>query len=226
MKRYAIYYAPDPGPLADFTAAWLGWDPATGRRVAHPVIEGLPRPVAELTEAPRRYGFHGTLMAPFRLADPKGEVALYQACSALAMATLPLDLPGLRLSRMGGFLALTPQGDTPGLVDLAATILRRLNPLRARLTPDEIARRRPETLTMRQRAMLEQWGYPYVLDDFQFHMTLTGPLSDADLAATEAALAPHLVPLLPRRFEMRDFCLFGEAEDGMFRMVQSYSFIE
>lgn len=226
MKRYAIYYAPDPGPLADFTAAWLGWDPATGRRVAHPAIEGLPRPIEELTEAPRKYGFHGTLMAPFRLADPQDEVALYQACTALAASFRPFDLPGLRLCRLGSFLALTPQSDAPALSDLAAAIVRRLNPLCARLSAAEIARRRPETLTLRQRALMEVWGYPFVLDQFQFHLTLTGSLSAGDLAATENAIAPHLMPLVPRRFEVRDFCLFGEGEDGMFRIVQCYPLFE
>ncbi|HDR28083.1 MAG TPA: phosphonate metabolism protein, partial [Rhodovulum sp.] len=29
-KRYAIYFAPEPGPLAEFGAAWLGWDPLAG----------------------------------------------------------------------------------------------------------------------------------------------------------------------------------------------------
>ena len=43
-KRYAIYWAPEPGEFADQTAAWLGWDAARGCAVAHPDLPGLPRP--------------------------------------------------------------------------------------------------------------------------------------------------------------------------------------
>ena len=37
-------------------------------------------------------------------------------------------------------------------------------------------RRNPSALTSRQREQLERWGYPYVMEDFRFHMTLTGRL--------------------------------------------------
>jgi len=40
----------------------------------------------------------------------------------------------------------------------------------------ELARRRTLRLTAEQDAMLARWGYPYVLEDFRFHMTLTGSL--------------------------------------------------
>ena len=66
-SRYAVYYAPAPGPFAEFTARWLGWDAATGTEREHPEVPGLPLPVAEITATPRKYGFHGTLKPPFRL---------------------------------------------------------------------------------------------------------------------------------------------------------------
>ncbi|MGL6208804.1 MAG: DUF1045 domain-containing protein, partial [Paracoccaceae bacterium] len=69
MTRYAIYYAPETGDLADFTAAWLGWDPVLGQAVPHPQIEGRPHAVADLTATPRKYGFHGTIKPPFHLAE-------------------------------------------------------------------------------------------------------------------------------------------------------------
>jgi Protein of unknown function (DUF1045) len=92
------------------------------------------------------------------------------------------------------------------------------------LTPAEIARRRPETLTPRQRALLDVWGYPYVMEEFQFHLTLTGPLSAADLATTAEALAPHLLPILPRPFALQEFCLCGEDDGGMFHIIRRYAF--
>ncbi|PKP65441.1 MAG: phosphonate metabolism protein, partial [Alphaproteobacteria bacterium HGW-Alphaproteobacteria-8] len=69
MHRFALYYAPPPGPLADFAADWLGWDATAGREMPHPIVPGLPGPVEELTRAPRKYGLHGTLKPPFRLAQ-------------------------------------------------------------------------------------------------------------------------------------------------------------
>ena len=70
MKRFAIYYAPRGGAFADAAAAWLGWDLTRGRAVAQPDLPGLVDlpGLADLTAEPRKYGFHGTIKPPFRLA--------------------------------------------------------------------------------------------------------------------------------------------------------------
>ncbi len=46
------------------------------------------------------------------------------------------------------------------------------------MRPEEIARRMPESLDGTARSNLEKWGYPYVLNTFRFHLTLTGVLED------------------------------------------------
>ena len=66
FDRYAIYFTPQ-GSLAEAGAAWLGWDLARGRTVAHPDVAGLD--VAALTETPRKYGLHATIKPPFVLAE-------------------------------------------------------------------------------------------------------------------------------------------------------------
>ena len=100
FNRYAVYAAPQPGPLADFAARWLGWDPVAGEAVAHPEVSGLPRPVEALTASPRKYGFHCTLKPPFRLADGSSRAALEADLADLA-ATLPaVVLDGLGLHRV------------------------------------------------------------------------------------------------------------------------------
>lgn len=223
MKRYAIYYAPEPGPLADLAAHWLGWDAAAGRALPHPDLAGLPRPVAEITATPRKYGFHGTIKPPFRLAPGQSPEALHRACTDLAAHLAPVTLDGLHLSQLGGFLALTPQGGASALADLAATVVRALDAFRAPPTQAEIARRKPDRLSPRQRALLDQWGYPYVMEEFRFHLTLTGDLPPPEADAVAAALRPHLAPHLPRPFTIRDLCLFGEATDGMFRILHRYT---
>ncbi|MBC7141287.1 MAG: DUF1045 domain-containing protein [Rhodobacteraceae bacterium] len=222
MQRFAIYYAPPPGPLAEFAAAWLGWDAAAGRERAHPELSGLPLSVAEITATPRKYGFHGTLKPPFRLARGCTEADLRAGCAALANRLAPVSLPGLGLKRLGGFLALVPEGDAAPLDALAAEVVVALDGFRAPPDAAEIARRRPERLSEGQRALLARWGYPYVLDEFRFHLTLSGNLAPDIAEEVAEALAPHLAPILPKPFVVADICLFGEAADGRFRLLHRY----
>ena len=221
-RRYAIYAAPE-GALWDWGSQWLGWDARLGMMRLHPDVEGLPRPVAELTAAPRKYGFHGTIKPPFRLAPGTRAGDLHWAVGAQMLRLSPVVLPGLRLHRLGGFLALVPDGDDSALRAMAASVVDSLDAFRAAPTPDEIARRAPDRLTPRQRAHLDRWGYPFVMDEFRFHITLTGELAAAEVAAVRAALAPVLAPLLPRPFAVDSLCLFGEAEDGRFHLLHRYT---
>lgn len=223
FTRYAIYYAPPAGPLADFGAAWLGWDPRSGRRVAHPSLPGLPSPVAEITATPHKYGFHGTLKPPFRLADGFDVAELHNAAEALASSLAPVLLDGLKLDRMGRFLALVPEGDTTQLALLAARVVEALDAFRATPEPEELERRRAAGLDDRQEALLTRWGYPYVMEEFRFHLTLSGSLPDETAAEVARRLRPVLDPLLPRPFRIRDICLFGEGQDGRFHHLHRYA---
>ncbi|WP_417256610.1 DUF1045 domain-containing protein [Celeribacter halophilus] len=221
FKRYAVYYAPPPGEFGTFCAQWLGWDAAAGVERTHPDIGGLPRPVHDITATPRKYGFHGTLKPPFRLtgtrASLEADLETFAACHA------PVTLDGLTLTRIGSFLALTPTGDLAALESLAGEIVTALDPHRAPLTDADMARRRAAGLTERQDALLRQWGYPYVMEEFRFHLTLTGKLAETEAEAVKAALNPVLTPLLPVPFDIRELCLFGEAEDGRFHLLHRYT---
>lgn len=223
FERYALYYAPEPGDFADFAAAWLGWDPVTGRAVPHPQIAGLPAPIDQLTATPRKYGFHGTIKPPFRLAQGATVGDLTAACATLAARLAPVSAPGLDLVQLGGFLALVPRGAGTDLAQLAASVVRDLDPFRAPPTPEEIARRRPERLSPRQRELLARWGYPHVMEEFRFHLTLTGDVDPDIAAATRQSLGPLLEPLLPRPFVIGRLCLFGEQQDGRFRLLHRYA---
>lgn len=223
FRRYAVYYAPRDGAFADAVASWLGWDPVKGCAVAHPDLSGLPLPVADLTADPRKYGFHGTIRAPFRLADGIGFPDLQAEVAALATTLRPVTLPRLKLEVLKGFLALVPQGDEDDLLDLGARVVMRLDPLRAELTEAEVARRRPERLSPRQRELLGRWGYPYVLEEFRFHLTLTGGLEPATAGQVMAVLAPWLAPVLPAPFVIADLCLFGEDGAGRFHLLSRHA---
>ena len=219
-RRHAVYWTPPPGPLAAFGAAWLGWDPAEGAPGAPIDLPGLPRPAGEIVRAPRRYGLHATLRAPMRLADGVSPADARAAVEALAAILAPARCDGLRLAREGGFVALVPSGDPGELGALAARVVRATDPLRAPLDPAERARRRAGGLSARADALLGRWGYPHVMEAFSFHVTLTGPLDDAEGAAVEAALRPLVEPLLPRPFVIDAVSLVEEGEDGLFRVVE------
>lgn len=217
FTRYAVFVTPAPGPLADFCAAWLGWDAAEGVVRAHPDLGTLPRPVAAITATPRKYGFHGTVKPPFRLAEGSSEEGLRAALAALCTDAAPVDASRLEVAELGPFLALRPSGPVPDLDALAARVVADLDGFRAPPTEAELARRRAAGLSPSQEAHLTRWGYPFVMDDFHYHMTLTGPLPDDERGEVRAALAAHLAPLVPDPFPVTDLTLLGEGADGRFR---------
>lgn len=216
-RRYAVYYTPPQGEFADFGASWLGWDAGQGAAVPQPALAGLD--IAALTAEPRKYGFHATLKAPFRLAEGARASDLARAAQALAAQLGPVTLEGLVLTRIGPFLALTAQGDDGPLNALAAQVVEGLDPFRAPLTEAELARRNPDRLTPRQRALLDRWGYPYVLDEFRFHMTLTGALDPASMDAVTAQLGPRLA-VIPRPFTLDAISLMGEDASGRVHLIR------
>lgn len=222
IRRWAVYVAPRmASALARFGADWLGWDAQAGLMRDGLALPGLPRPRPALVEAARRYGLHATLKAPFPLAPDRVPTELDAAIAAVAGDFAPFPLP-LALASLGGFLALVPAGPSPEIDALAAACVTRLDSFRAALQPAERARRRPDALSAEQRALLEQWGYPFVLGEYRFHMTLTGPLPDDERAAAAAALAPLLDPILAAPLMVADICLFGEDGAGRFHLLKRF----
>ena len=215
--RFALYAVPDSEELADFGARWLGWDIRSGAAVDQFAVAGLD----DVTVTPRKYGFHGTIKPPFRL-DATGVDALQQAVAALAADAAPVATAGLRLATLGKFLALVPGGDTAPLGALAARCVRDLDHFRAPPTPAELERRRAAGLTVRQEANLSAWGYPYVMDDFRFHMTLTGQVAPKSVQFWSEA-ARGLLPAEPVPFTVDRLALVGERQDGWFETIHTYA---
>lgn len=220
MKRYAVYYAPREGPFAYRANEWLGLDPETGKGLPQPVLAGVGDPHA-ITAGARRYGFHGTIRAPFRLAEGVGEDHIRATVAALATRLAPVTCAGLRVEVLHGFVALTPLGCEAALLDLGAAVVEATDPLRAPLTTDEIARRRPDRLSPRQRELLVRWGYPQVMEEFRFHLTLTDPLENPK--PVRDVLQAFFAPVLPSPFVIEDLCLFGEDSSGRFRLLHRYT---
>ncbi|MEX0286514.1 MAG: DUF1045 domain-containing protein [Paracoccaceae bacterium] len=224
FNRYALYYVPPANSdWGAWATAWLGWDAAQGAEVAHPDVPGLPLPISDITQTPRKYGLHATIKPPMRLADGHSAEDLADACATLCAGLNPVRLDGLAVEHLGRFLALRPQGDETALNALAARCVEALDPFRAPPGAAELERRRKSGLNAQQDANLLRWGYPFVMDQFRFHITLSGRLSQNDGITTKAALDQHLSPLLPVPFDLSELALAGEAEDGRFHVIHRYA---
>lgn len=214
FRRYAIYVTPD-GLLGQRGAEWLGWDMAKAGPVPHPDVQDVD--VAKITKRPRKYGFHGTIKPPMVLVNGTSIEELKSTATSLTNHLAPVTLAGLGVSRIGGFLALTPLGDTSALATMAATVVKGLDTFRAPAAPEELARRRQRPLSPTQELNLAEWGYPYVMDDFRFHITLTGPLKDSE--AITPIVSAHFAPVLPAPYVIDHLTLAGEDSDGMFHSI-------
>ncbi len=223
-ERYAVYHAPAAHSGLGFAgAAWFGHDPEFGPQAATLSVPGLPEPREALVRRPARYGLHATLKAPFRLASGVGTDALHDALGALAAARRPVTAPPLRVEADMGFVALKLSAPCPDLDALAGACVTELDPLRAPLTAGELAVRRRAGLDPHEEANLRNWGYPYVLDRFRFHITLTGKLARAEAEQTADALRAAFAPALPPVLVVGALCLFGDPGEGQpFRLLRRY----
>jgi putative phosphonate metabolism protein len=219
--RHAVYWAPPAGSaLARFGADWLGWDAEAARSCPVMALPGVA--VEAVTAVPRRYGFHATLKAPFRLAPGETEAGLRAALAALAGGERAFALPRLELAEIGDFLALVPGAPCPRLDAVAAACVTRLDRFRAPMDAEERARR-AAGLAPRQAALLERWGYPFVLEAFRFHLTLSGPLAPGERTRMRAALAPILAPILAEGQTFGEIALFAQPGDAPFRIVERFA---
>ena len=219
--RFAIYAAPGTGS-ADATSVllrekaeqWLGRS-VSGGTVTPGIPAGWSREAVDaITVDARRYGFHATLKPPFRLAEDRTPEELDAAVARFAAGAAGSMIPRLTLARLGGFFALVPGADTPGLYALADEVVRGFDDFRAPPTDAEVARRKPDSLTSRQRELLKAWGYPYVLDEFRCHLTLTDRIPEGQRAQVERVLSDWFAALLGAAVPVDALALFIEAEPG------------
>ncbi|MCB1739248.1 MAG: DUF1045 domain-containing protein, partial [Gammaproteobacteria bacterium] len=184
--RHAIYFTPEPDhPLQLRAACWLGRSPqATEPFGARPGgLAVSPAEIAEITTDPARYGFHATLKAPFRLRPEHSVAALDRDVEHLASRYVRFVIERLEIGWIGGALALVYVGCHELLSSLAFEAVLRLDRYRAPLQRHDVDRRLAAGLTPRQEELLNLHGYPYVAEQFRFHMTLTNDLSDHPLAS-------------------------------------------
>jgi putative phosphonate metabolism protein len=217
FPRYAIYYAPPAGAtLDDFGATLLGYSAWSGADLAFPEqVESAVPDWRNVTTDPRTYGFHATLKAPFALAPARTEDELLAA--GAAFAATPRAVPVIRpvVDAISGFIAVVPMEPPDALYRLASDCVTDFDRFRAPLTKEDRARRKPESLTPRQCDYLDRWGYPYVMEEFRFHMTLTGRLGGGRREA--------VVPMLRERFAEIDLTRLAVDRIALFRQESATS---
>jgi putative phosphonate metabolism protein len=224
--RYAVYAAPTPGSaLANRAAAWLGRDALSGLPRPQPLPQSMQMDtVVAITREADRYGFHGTLKPPFQLAQGRDEAGLVAALEAYSTRKAPVDLGTLSVQDLSGFIALRPVESPPALLALAADVVEAFDAFRQPPDTAELARRRARGLTPAQEANLARWGYPYVMDDFRLHFTLTSRLPQAERVPLIDWLTRYFAPALERPYVLDTLWLFAEPEPGApFRQIRGFA---
>lgn len=213
-ERFAIYFAPSAtSNLWERAATWLGRDAADGELFSGPVA-GIDRDrLLNLTQSANRYGFHATIKAPMLLADGMTQADLQEALAEFAGRHQPFSLGQLKLASLHGFLALVLDGEHEQLQDFAAHVVEDFEPFRAPLSVKDRAKR-AQGLSERQIELLDAYGYPYVFEEFQFHMTLTDRLAGEDEQEVMQAAATWFGPVLEEPLLFDRLSLFHEPDTG------------
>lgn len=217
LPRYAIYYTPDAEDALTLAAnKWLGRDAMTGKDVKRASkISSLSDDAFDASMAnARRYGFHGTLKAPFELAQDKDLADLEEEVEAFASMMDPFLLPNFVIGQLGPFFALQLEEPSLQLAGVAADIVRKFDHFRAPMSKEDFERRNPEKLSVSQRQNLMEWGYPYIFDDFRFHITLSDPIENGVAGEYRAALTDHFGAHLKKPYQFSALSIFVEPERG------------
>jgi uncharacterized protein DUF1045 len=227
--RYALYLTPPPdSDLWRFGCDVIGRDALTGAPCEGFSLETYPPDAWRgMTGDPRRYGFHATLKAPFSLRLDLDAADLFDRVAEFARKHSPFTAGELKLGvvKAGGglgFVALKPQGALKELRSFEASVVRGLDRLRAPFVESAGEYRGSERLTPRQAYYLHAWGYPYVLDEFDPHFTLTNAIPDADRVASLLEWDFGL-RIASRALHVDALTLFGQSEPGgEFRILHRF----
>ena len=146
-------------------------------------------------------------------------------------------LPPVQLCVIDGFVALSfpREGsdsrdsgsvlNAPAVNALAAQCVSAFDNLRARPDAKELARRHAVGLTPRQGNLLAEWGYPYVFQEFRFHMTLTNHLPVREQQAVIDALAPAIAELNSQPLMLDALAIYYQPEaHAPFVVTRRYGF--
>jgi hypothetical protein len=187
-------------------------------------VAGIDRDrLLNLTQSANRYGFHATIKAPMALAQDSSEADLRAALADFAGKHQPFSLGRLKLASLQGFLALMVENEHEQLQDFASHVVEDFEPFRAPMTVKDRAARAGKGLSERQIELLDAYGYPYVFEEFRFHMTLTDRLAEADAMEIAQAATTWFGPVLEDEVIFDRLSLFHEPDAGKpFRRIADF----
>lgn len=228
MFRFALYYAPRPETaLAEAASSWLGRDHEnrTCSRITSKTLGG--ERFAELTKAPFHYGFHGTLKPPFRLHDATSKNLLCEEIDRFCNQRSPFIMKELEIGWIGNFLCLRPVKSSDKMNKLARDAVRQFDNFREDMSFIELEKRRNQGLTPQQDALLLQWGYPYVMDEFRFHLTLSSKIEDSqERTLLEEEARRHFSSDLLQEIPVDGISLFVETDGQPMTLLRFFPFKE
>lgn len=225
--RYAIYYAPSPdSALAELGANWLGRNNDLASAIPQQSVAGIsPDRLREITASAHHYGFHATLKPPFAIAAEGTPEQLDAALANFAKKQKTIDRLALKVGCLDGFLALLLAEESMEIRNLAAACVREFDAFRAPPSQQDLARRRQAPLTDLEDALLQRWGYPYVMEAFRFHMTLTCRLAEEERDPLENTIRTLFGPIAAKGVSIDGISLFHqESRDSAFRLLRRYPF--
>ena len=223
MHRLAIYFTPHPeSEIALRAAAWLGRD-VYGNKSSMPIaMAGLTEQrQLELVCTPAHYGFHATIKPPFQLKQRKSIESLKLKLRQFADGWQRFVLPPLEVSFMHDFFCLRPTSPCLPLTKMAAEVTHYFDDFRKPLSNGDLEKRRQVGLSPRQELLLRTWGYPYVLEEYRFHLTLTGKvINEGEKKLLENELRRHFHPEICTDVMMDSLSLFMEEGSMPMRLIE------
>ncbi|MCP3418652.1 DUF1045 domain-containing protein [Bradyrhizobium brasilense] len=223
--RYAVYYTPAPEhPLTAAARDWLGRDAFAGGSPTAPIelaAAATNQVHGASTTAPRRYGFHATLKAPFRLKEGCSVEQLERALQKFVATWPSCPIGPLKIDLLGGFFVLVPESPVPTLRGLASRIVEEFDRFRSPLSQGELQRRLNSPLNEIETTHFVQWGYPYVFDRFRFHMTLTDRIATDSQPDVRRELDAIFGSLLSEDYSVDALSLFVQEHSGADFVVRS-----
>ncbi len=231
-SRYAIYYAPPKeSNLEEFGRYWFGWDPLNAKLINNKQrinylngfgIKNLKNIDKNVLIA-KKYGFHGTLIPPFKLNKNYSTNLLFKKTEDIAKKFKKFKFYKFKLKKINNFYAFVQNKKNNNINKLSNRLVRELFKFRSPLTKKEIDRRNPSKLSKFQLNILYKWGYPYLMSEFKFHMTLASEVTGNKLYSELKKIENNKEIILNEINNFDKIYIFGENQKGMFENLENFS---
>ena len=230
-KRVAIYFLPKKNSsLENFGKNLLGRDInkkkkiSLTRRQKYFINRGFTYfdELKDYCEQPAKYGFHATLKAPFRLKRNVKTKNFYDVISHIAAQHSRFKIKGLKIVYSKKFTFITSRKPNKLLINLENDLVKHLDTFRAELNKTEIKKRIPDSLTFKQNKYLKEWGYPFVFDQFKFHMTLMNQNNNKLSNKQKLELEKLIYKISNNVIEFNEISLLGENKNDHFEEIKRF----